>query len=97
MFKIYSKMGPGAECYLDTRQLFTTTFDVIHSPFSTPLILDKVYFMSKSMNIPYTLSFRAHDIYLDRVQGETQKRLHIINEASRIITIASFNKHSLKE
>jgi glycosyltransferase involved in cell wall biosynthesis len=96
MFKIYSKIGPGIECYLDTRQFFNTTFDVIHSPFSTPLIMDKVYFLSKSINVPYTLSFRAHDIYLDRVQHEAQKRFHIINEASRLITIAMFNKHSLK-
>lgn len=97
MFKIYSEMGYGTECYLDTRQFFTTTFDVIHSPFSTPIILDKVYCMSKSMKIPYTLSFRAHDIYLDNAQREVQKKLHIIKEASHIITISSYNRHFLKE
>jgi glycosyltransferase involved in cell wall biosynthesis len=97
MFKVYSEMGYGTECYLDTRQFFATTFDVIHSPFSTPQILDKVYFISKSLNIPYTLSFRAHDIYIDKAQREKQKRLHIINEASHIITISSFNKHFLEE
>jgi len=96
MLKTYSHMGDGTECYLDTRQFFNKTFDIIHSPFSTPLIMDKVYFISKSMNIPYTLSFRAHDIYLDRLKHETQKRFHIINEASHLITIALFNKHSLK-
>lgn len=97
MLKIYSHMGYGTECYLDTRQFFNKTFDVIHSPFSTPQILDKVYFMSKSMNIPYTLSFRAHDIYLEKVQSETQKKLHIVKQASRIITISSYNKFFLEE
>jgi glycosyltransferase involved in cell wall biosynthesis len=46
--------------------------------------------------LPYTLSFRAHDIYKNNVQCEIQKRIEIIQGASHIITISSYNKNTLK-
>src|SRR4030042_1762949 len=96
MLKSYPTLKKGTEEYLDLRQLFDSKIDLIHSAFSTPEILDKIYFMSKSMNVPYTLSFRAHDIYKNNVRCEIQKRTEVIQEASHIITISSFNKNTLK-
>jgi glycosyltransferase involved in cell wall biosynthesis len=96
MLKVYPNLGNGTESYLDIRPFFYKKIDVIHSPFSTPQILDKIYFLAKTLNVPYTLSFRAHDIYLKHILCEIQKRINIIQEASQIITISSYNKNYLK-
>ena len=96
MLRIYSNLKIGTEDYLDVRRLFGLRFDVIHSPFSTPQIMDKVYFLSKLFNTPFTLSFRAHDIYQDNILGEIKERINIIQEASRIITISNYNRLYLK-
>ena len=49
--------------YLDVRHFFGTSIDLIHSPFSIPSIIDKVMLLSYILKIPYTLSFKAHDIW----------------------------------
>jgi len=97
MLQVYPNLGDGTEAYLDIRPFFYDQIDVLHAPFSTSQILDKIYLLAKSLNIPYTLSFRAHDIYLKNNQYEAQKRLNIIQEASQIITISSYNKNYLNK
>jgi len=92
MQEIYPNLGNGTESYLDIRQFFHQKIDVIHAPFSTPQILDKLYLFAKSLNVPYTLSFRAHDIYEGNVLKELQKRMNILQEASQLITISAYNK-----
>ncbi len=86
--------GPkfGVVDYLDVRAFFGSGIDIIHSPFSTPRVIDKVYLLSKILNVPFTLSFRAHDVHEGDNFSEALKRIDMIKEASQIITIADYNK-----
>ena len=97
MLHVYPKLGNGTEAYLDIRPFFHNQIDVLHAPFSTSQILDKLYLFAKSLNVPYTLSFRAHDMYEGNVLEELKKRMHIIREASQLITIAEYNKNYLQD
>ncbi|MDQ7786451.1 MAG: glycosyltransferase family 4 protein [Thermodesulfovibrionales bacterium] len=96
MLQIYPTLGDGTEAYLDIRPFFYEQIDVLHAPFSTPQILDKLYLFAKSLDLPYTLSFRAHDIYEGNVLEELKKRMNILREASQLITISEYNKNYLK-
>ncbi len=82
--------------YLDIRNFFGSGITLIHSPFSVPSIIDKVYLLSKILNVPYTLSFKAHDIWQANNLTESKKKEKKINEASQIFTIAQFNKTYLQ-
>ena len=76
--------------------LFDSGIDIIHSPFSTPRVIDKVYLLSKILNVPFTLCFRAHDIYIRIICIELIKRVDMIKKAAQIITIADYNKKHIK-
>jgi colanic acid/amylovoran biosynthesis glycosyltransferase len=95
--RIYDKIGNGFKCYLETRSLLNEKFDVIHSPFSTPDNLQRVYYLSQILNIPYTLSFRAHDLHVidDFNKSLTQK--NIIHNAASIFTISLYNQSILEK
>lgn len=97
LLKIYDKMGLGIEDFFDIRPLLASKYDVIHAPFSTPKIIDKVYYLSKVLNIPYTLSFRAHDLYESDHFDNALKRRNIISKASKLITISDYNKSLLEK
>ncbi|MBI5055605.1 MAG: glycosyltransferase family 4 protein [Nitrospirae bacterium] len=86
----------GVADYLDVRVFFDSGIDVIHSPFSTPRMIDKVYLLSKTLGVPFTLCFRAHDIYHADNSYEAEKRIDAIMKASKIITIADYNRRHLK-
>lgn len=86
----------GVISYIDARDLFSLELDIIHAPFSTPRVVDKAYLLSKVLNIPFTLCFRAHDIYEDDNFHEVQKRMNMVKEASQLITISNFNKNHIK-
>jgi glycosyltransferase involved in cell wall biosynthesis len=90
--------GPkyGVVDYLDVRALFGSGIDIIHSPFSTPRVIDKVYLLSNILNVPFTLCFRAHDIYDGDNFSEALKRFDMIKKASQIITIADYNKKHIQ-
>jgi glycosyltransferase involved in cell wall biosynthesis len=96
ILKIYPHPKFGFTDYLDIRHFFGLRIDIIHAPFSTPQIIDKTYFLSKVLNLPFTLSFRAHDIYKGNNFSEIKQRARIISEASQIITISDYNKRYLK-
>ncbi len=78
--------------YLDVRKFFGSGITLIHAPFSVPSIIDKVYLLSKILNVPYTLSFKAHDIWQANNLTESKKKEKKIQRASKIFTIARFNK-----
>lgn len=82
--------------YLDIRNFFGAGITLIHSPFSVPAIIDKVYLISKILNVPYTLSFKAHDIWQGNYLAESKKKGKKIREAAQIFTIAIFNRTYLK-
>jgi glycosyltransferase involved in cell wall biosynthesis len=82
--------------YFEVRDVLDQQFDVIHSPFSTPDAIDKVYFLSRILNVPFTLCFRAHDIYHCNAFSELKKKVNVIRKASRLITISNYNKEHLK-
>lgn len=96
IFKNYSNLKNGFVDYLDIRSFISLKIDIIHSPFSTPRVLDKVYLLSKMLNVPFTLCFRAHDIYEGNNFSEALKRIDMIKMASQIITIADYNRMHIK-
>jgi len=83
--------------YLDIRKFLDSEIEVIHSPFSTPGIIDKVYLLSKILNVPFTLSFRAHDLYHGENLQELTKRIAAIKESAQIMTIAVYNREYIKK
>jgi len=95
LIKNFANLKCGVEDYLDIRNFIDSGIDIIHSPFSTPRIIDKVYLLSKILNVPFTLSFRAHDIYHHNNMLEAIKRIVIIKEAAQIMTIAVYNRDNL--
>ena len=97
ILKHYPNPKYGISDYLDARYFFDSEIDVIHSPFSTPSIIDKTFLLSKILNVPFTLSFRAHDIYEGDNSLEIQKRIRKIREASQIMTISDYNKKNLEK
>ena len=82
--------------YFDMRIFFGFKIDAIHVPFSTPHTIEMVYFLSKTINVPYTLAFRAHDIYEGDNLRKTKKKIKILREASQLITISNYNKNYIK-
>lgn len=96
LFKLYKKPKAAMIEYLNIRQALRLDIGIIHAPFSAPKIIDRVYLLSKTLKVPFTLAFRAHDIYQNGMEEEIRKRINIINEASQIITISQYNKHYLR-
>ncbi len=94
--KNYPSFKYGIIDYLDVRQFFSAGIQSIHSPFSIPSIIDKVSLLAHISNTPYTLSFKAHDIWQGNNLSESKKKTKQIKGASRIFTIAKFNKTYLE-
>lgn len=82
--------------YFEVRDVIDQDIDIIHSPFSTPDAIDKVYLLSEIFNVPFTLCFRAHDIYHGNTFSEVKKRTDAISRASRLMTISNYNKKHIK-
>ena len=98
LLKNYPNLKRGVIDYLDIRSFFNSGIDIVHSPFSTPRMIDKVYFLSKIiLNVPFTLCFRAHDLYQNNNIHEQIKRIAVIKEAARIMTIAAYNKEFIRK
>lgn len=96
LFKGYPSPKYGIVDYLDIRQFLNAEIDLIHSPFSIPSIIDKVAFLSNILRKPYTLSFKAHDIWQGTHLAESKKKTSKIEGASRIFTIAEHNRQYLQ-
>jgi glycosyltransferase involved in cell wall biosynthesis len=47
------------------------------------------------LNVPFTLCFRAHDIYHRNNMHEQTKRIAVIKEAAQIMTIAVYNRDNI--
>jgi glycosyltransferase involved in cell wall biosynthesis len=97
IFKAYPSPKYGVVDYLDVRSFFSAGIEIIHAPFSTPRVIDKVYLLAKILTVPFTLSFRAHDIYEGSNLNEAQKRIDKIREASHIVTISDYNRRYIKD
>jgi glycosyltransferase involved in cell wall biosynthesis len=97
LIRKYPHLKYGVIDYLDIRSLFGSGIDIIHSPFSTPRIIDKVYLLSKILHVPFTLCFRAHDLYHRNNMHEATKRIAVIKEAARIVTIAVYNRDNINK
>ena len=94
--KNYQNPRYGFIYYFEVRDVLDQEIDIIHLPFSTPDALDKVHLISYILNVPFTLCFRAHDIYhLDNFSN-VLKRIDVIKKASEIMTIADFNKNHIQ-
>jgi len=92
----YLHPGHGIIDYLDARKVFGAEINLIHSPFSVPSIINKVFLLSKVLNVPYTLSFKAHDIWQGDNLNATKTKVKEVREASQIFTIATCNKTYLQ-
>ena len=82
--------------YLDIRHFFCASLDLIHSPFSIPSIIDKVTLLSNSLNVPYTLSFKAHDIWQADNLSVSKKKINQRKGPSRVFTISNYNRDYLR-
>lgn len=96
LMKHYPHPKYGIIDYLDIRNFIDSGIDIIHSPFSTPKVIDKVYLLSKILNVPFTLCFRAHELYHGNNLQEATNRMPALNEAAQIITIAVYNRDYIK-
>jgi len=97
IFKNYQNPRYGFINYFDVRDMLDQKIDIIHSPFSSPNAIDKVYLLSEVLNVPFTLCFRAHDIYFRDNLAELQKRTNVIRKAAKVITIADYNRRYLRD
>jgi glycosyltransferase involved in cell wall biosynthesis len=52
--------------------------------------------LSKILNVPFTLCFRAHEIYYGDNFCEAAKRIGVIRKAEQIMTIAEYNRDYIK-
>lgn len=93
----YNRIATGIEDYFDLRLLLDKQFDVLYSSFSTPSIIDKIYFLSKVLKVPFCLAFRAHDMYEDDNLPEIFKRDKKIKKASAFVTISKYNSEYAKK
>lgn len=96
ILKNYQNPRYGFINYFEVRDILDRKIDIIHSPFSTPDALDKVYLISHILNVPFTLCFRAHDIYQHDNLSKALNKIDIIKNAAQIITIADYNRKYLK-
>jgi glycosyltransferase involved in cell wall biosynthesis len=83
--------------YIETRNLIGKKFDIIHSPFSTLENIKIVYFLSDIQNIPFTLSFRAHDLHIINDFNQLLKKKELIQQATNVFTISKYNKKILEQ
>jgi len=97
IFKEFPSPKFGVISYIDGSELFGSKVDIIYAPFSTPRVLDKVFLLSKALNVPFTLCFRAHDIYENDNFHDVQKRSHMVKEASQVLTISEYNRDHMKK
>ncbi len=95
-FSGYSHPKYGVVDYVDIRQFLNERLDLIHAPFSIPPIIDKVAFLANVLDIPYTLSFKAHDIWQGNHLTEARKRRKKIVGAASVFTIARHNQEYLQ-
>jgi glycosyltransferase involved in cell wall biosynthesis len=94
--RIYADFRTAAEDYLDVRDLCELEIDLIHAPFATPRILDRTFFISRLFQVPYTLAFRAHDIYLPG-SLERARTSPGVQNAARIVTISQYNRRHIMD
>ena len=92
---IFKNWREKVNCYIDTGPVLNIKYDIIHSPFSTPDNIRRVYYISSVLNVPYTLSFRAHDIYAGI--NESMKEKKIIENASNIFITSAYYKSLIAE
>jgi len=85
------------ENYLKYKIIRNQGFDSIHTPFSFPHHIDNIYFLSKALNIPFSLSFKAIDLYKEIHQQEFKKRRKIIKKSRVILTSSKYNKEHIQK
>lgn len=94
--KHYNRIGAGVDDYFDMRALMNTKYDILYSSFSTPSMIDQIYFLSQVLQVPFVLAFRAHDMYENENLNEIILREKKIKKAAAIVTISNLNKDHAK-
>ncbi|MGB3209611.1 MAG: glycosyltransferase family 4 protein [Desulforhopalus sp.] len=92
----YKRLGAGVDDYLDMRKMMDTKYDILYSSFSTPSMIDQIYFLSQVLQVPFVLAFRAHDIYENNNLAEIKYRENKIKKAAAIVTISHLNSEYAK-
>ncbi len=96
-FKFNRDIWVFLDSYLGYRALYNKNIDLIYLTFSYPKDIDKTFFLSKVLQAPFMLNFRAYDLYERKNQKGLRARLKFIKKASKIITISDYNKKNLAE
>ena len=84
------------DSYLSLEKVFFKKFDLIQTGFSSSHIIDNVYLLSKILNIPFSLMFRAYELYRDSNVKKLRYRMKAVKQALHIITISEYNKNHLE-
>ncbi len=85
------------DSYFALQKVFNMEFDLIQTTFSPSYIIDNAYLLSKVMNKPFMLIFRAYDLFRYDEYMKLKKRVKILKKASALVTISEFNKEFMEE
>ncbi len=93
----YKRIGAGIDDYLDLRLMLDRKYNVLYSSFSTPAMIDQIYFISQVLKVPFILAFRAHDMYEGENLAEIISRKDKIKQAAALVTISHSNEAYAKK
>lgn len=71
--------------------------NVIHVPFPILKHIETAAFLSKQLKCPFTVTFRAMDIYKNAYKKNRRYRFELARKAGQIITISNYNKEFIEE
>ena len=96
IFKEHENVWEGIDSYLCYYPLLKQKIDVINLTFSDSLAMKEAYFLSKFLNVPFTLTFRAYDLH-KKENLEALKQSKIAKKASKLIAISKYNQYTLQK
>ncbi|MBC8501375.1 MAG: glycosyltransferase family 4 protein [DPANN group archaeon] len=84
------------DSYFSIEKVFGMKFDLIQTGFSTSHIIDNAYLLSRILNVPFVLMFRAYELYRKSDLKKLNKRINIVKHASSVVTISYYNRDYIK-
>ncbi|MGA1792618.1 MAG: glycosyltransferase family 4 protein [Thermoplasmatota archaeon] len=85
-----------SDTYLSSRKI-TVRPDLVHVQFSHLNHLNQAEFISMKFGCPFTVMFRALDLYEERSDGYMRRKRKILQKTAGIVTISEKNQKVIKE
>lgn len=95
LYKDEKEFWPLMDKYLECKK-FKFKPDIIHGCFASEFHLKKAFFQSYIQKAPFTLTFRAFEIYTKRNLKFLKENNNILKKASKFFTISNYNKEYVK-